>query len=62
MAIYPHAHYLGKDMQAFATLPDGTKKTLIHIPQWNLNWQAVYRYAAAGAAAEGNDGEPALHV
>lgn len=45
MAIYPHAHYLGKDIQAFAALPDGTKKTLIHIPQWNLNWQAVYRYA-----------------
>jgi Tfp pilus assembly protein PilF len=45
MAIYPHAHYLGKDIQAFATLPNGTKETLIHIPQWNLNWQAVYRYA-----------------
>jgi tetratricopeptide (TPR) repeat protein len=44
MAIYPHAHYLGKDIQAFATLPDGTKKALIHIPHWNLNWQAVYRY------------------
>jgi tetratricopeptide (TPR) repeat protein len=45
MAIYPHAHYLGKDIQAFATLPDGTRETLIHIPSWNLNWQAVYRYA-----------------
>jgi len=45
MAIYPHAHYLGNDMQAFATLPNGTKETLIHIPHWNLNWQAVYRYA-----------------
>ena len=45
LAIYPHAHYLGKDIQATATLPDGTKKTLIHIPQWNLNWQAVYRYS-----------------
>ncbi|MFZ0200840.1 MAG: tetratricopeptide repeat protein [Candidatus Sulfotelmatobacter sp.] len=45
LAIYPHAHYLGKDIQAFAVLPDGTKKTLIHIPRWNLNWQAVYRYA-----------------
>jgi tetratricopeptide (TPR) repeat protein/mono/diheme cytochrome c family protein len=45
MAIYPHAHYLGKDIRAYATLPDGTKKTLIHIPHWNLNWQAVYRYA-----------------
>jgi Tfp pilus assembly protein PilF len=45
LAIYPHAHYLGKDIQAFATLPDGEKETLIHIPHWNLNWQAVYRYA-----------------
>ncbi|HKU28057.1 MAG TPA: tetratricopeptide repeat protein [Candidatus Sulfotelmatobacter sp.] len=44
MAIYPHAHYLGKDIQAIASLPDGTKRMLIHIPQWNLNWQAVYRY------------------
>jgi len=45
LAIYPHAHYLGKDLQALATLPDGSTRTLIHIPQWDLNWQAVYRYA-----------------
>jgi Tfp pilus assembly protein PilF len=45
MALYPHAHYLGRDIQASAMLPDGTSETLIHIPQWNLNWQAVYRYA-----------------
>lgn len=46
LAVYPHAHYLGKDLQAFAILPGGSTKTLIHIPQWDLNWQAVYRYAA----------------
>jgi Tfp pilus assembly protein PilF len=45
LAIYPHAHYLGKDLQGIATLPDGTKRTLIHIARWDLNWQAVYRYA-----------------
>jgi Flp pilus assembly protein TadD len=45
LAIYPHAHYLGKDLEALATLPDGTTQTLIHISRWNLNWQAVYRYA-----------------
>ncbi len=44
LAIYPHAHYLGKDLLGLATLPDGTKKTLIHIANWDLNWQAVYRY------------------
>ena len=45
LAIYPHAHYLGKDLLALATFPDGTKRTLIHISHWDLNWQAVYHYA-----------------
>ncbi len=45
LAIYPHAHYLGKDLQALAKFPDGRSETLIHIPDWNLSWQAVYRYA-----------------
>ena len=45
LGIYPHAHYLGKDMLATAVLPDGTTKTLIHIKHWDVNWQAVYRYA-----------------
>jgi Flp pilus assembly protein TadD/mono/diheme cytochrome c family protein len=44
LAIYPHAHYLGKTLEAFATLPDGSKRPLIRIPDWDLNWQAVYRY------------------
>lgn len=44
MAIYPHAHYLGKDILASALLPDGSTKSLIHIKRWDLNWQAVYRY------------------
>jgi len=44
LAIYPHAHYVGKDLQAFAKFPDGTQKSLIHIPSWDLNWQAVFRY------------------
>lgn len=45
MAVYPHAHYLGKDIAAIATFPSGTTKTLIHISHWDVNWQAVYRYA-----------------
>jgi Flp pilus assembly protein TadD len=44
LAVYPHAHYLGKLMEAYATLPDGSKRWLIRIPQWDLNWQGVYRY------------------
>jgi Flp pilus assembly protein TadD len=44
LGIYPHAHYLGKEIEAFAVLPDGTKKWLLRIPDWDFNWQAVYLY------------------
>ncbi len=44
LAIYPHAHYLGKRLEGYAILPDGARKPLILIPDWDLNWQAVYRY------------------
>ena len=42
--VYPHLHYLGKSVEGVATLPDGTRKYLIHIKQWDFNWQAVYRF------------------
>jgi len=44
LAVYPHAHYLGKLLEAYATLPDGKREWLIRIPDWDSNWQAVYRY------------------
>jgi tetratricopeptide (TPR) repeat protein len=44
LAIYPHAHYVGRVLVASATLPDGTREPLIEIPHWDLNWQAVYYY------------------
>ncbi len=44
LAIYPHAHYLCKLMEAYATLPDGARKWLVRIPDWDLNWQGVYRF------------------
>lgn len=53
LAIYPHAHYLGKELRATATRPDGTTQTLILIPRWDLNWQAVFYYAEAVYLAKG---------
>jgi len=44
LAVYPHAHYLGHVLEGYATLPDGTRRWLVRIPDWDLNWQAVYRY------------------
>lgn len=43
LAIYPHAHYLARLMEGYATLPDGTKKWLVRIPDWDLSWQGVFR-------------------
>jgi Flp pilus assembly protein TadD len=44
LAVSPHAHYIAKDMQGFAELPDGTKEWLLHIEDWDFNWQEDYRY------------------
>lgn len=44
LGLFPHAHYLGKDLQVFANLPDGSTKWLLRIPQWDFNWQSDYRY------------------
>ena len=41
--VYPHAHYLGKDLKAYATPPDGSRRWLVHIPDWDFNWQDEYR-------------------
>jgi tetratricopeptide (TPR) repeat protein len=44
LAVYPHAHYLGRRLEAYATLAGGARKWLIRIPEWNQNWQAVFYY------------------
>jgi tetratricopeptide (TPR) repeat protein len=53
MSVYPHAHYLGKDMRVTATWPDGSTKTLLHIPKWNFHWQQDYRYQTPIALPRG---------
>ena len=46
LAVQPHAHNLARRMEATAELPDGTKRWLIAIDDWDFRWQDVYRYAA----------------
>jgi tetratricopeptide (TPR) repeat protein/mono/diheme cytochrome c family protein len=52
--VYPHAHYLGKRIEGFATLPDGTTRSLIDIPDWDFNWQDEYRFADPVALPAGS--------
>ena len=44
VGIIPHAHYICKEMEGWAILPDGRKQWLIRIRDWNFNWQEQYRY------------------
>lgn len=44
IGVYPHAHYIGKDLGAYALFPDGSKHWLFRIPDWDFNWQSDYRY------------------
>jgi len=44
LAVQPHAHYLARRVTGTAKLPDGSTRTLISIPDWDLRWQHVYRY------------------
>lgn len=44
VSVAAHAHYLGKEIKAVATLPDGTERTLLWIPDWDFNWQDQYFY------------------
>ena len=43
-AVQPHAHYRARDVRGEATLPDGSRKPLIDIADWDFRWQHVYRF------------------
>lgn len=53
VSVYPHAHYLAREIRATATLPDGTSKPLLLIRNWNFHWQEFYRYAEPVALPRG---------
>jgi tetratricopeptide (TPR) repeat protein len=43
-AVQPHAHYRATSVTATATLPDGARRRLISIPDWDFDWQDRYSY------------------
>ncbi len=44
LAIQPHAHYRARHVVGTAEWPDGAKKTLLQIDDWDFRWQHVYRH------------------
>ena len=43
-AVQPHAHYRAQSVAAWATLPDGSRRALLRIADWDVNWQDRYSY------------------
>jgi len=44
VTIMPHMHLLGKSFKAFSVSPQGEVSPLVHIPDWDFNWQMTYQY------------------
>lgn len=40
-----HAHLLCRSMRMHAVLPNGTDVPLVHIPEWDFDWQNRYTFA-----------------
>jgi len=55
LGMYPHAHYIAKEMQIFAILPNGTTQGLLRIPDWDFNWQSDFRYVEPPALPAGTE-------
>ena len=53
LSLYPHAHYLGREMQVTAELPGGQRRSLLHIRKWDFRWQQDYRYVEPIALPRG---------
>ena len=39
----PHMHLRGKDMKYEVVYPDGRQETLLSVPNYNFNWQTLYK-------------------
>jgi hypothetical protein len=40
----PHMHMLGKSMKSWVELPDGREMPLVHVADWDFNWQLSYEF------------------
>ena len=43
LGLMPHMHLRGKSFAYTALYPDGTKETLLDVPNYDFNWQTSYR-------------------
>lgn len=54
LSLYPHAHFLARDMEIELKRPDGSIQRLMGIPDWDFNWQDEYRLRSPLRIAAGS--------
>lgn len=50
----PHMHYRGKSIKVIAIRPDGSREILVSVPDYNFNWQYLYKLAEPTALPKGS--------
>jgi mono/diheme cytochrome c family protein len=54
IAIHPHMHLLGREMKVWARMKDDSIQPLIHIDDWDFNWQGFYFFRTPVALPVGS--------
>jgi peroxiredoxin len=52
--LVPHMHYRGKSIRFIVEFPDGTEQTIVSVPDYNFNWQRLYRLKSPLAIPQGS--------
>lgn len=52
-SVVPHMHLTGRSAKITARFPDGTRKTLVDIQDWDFNWQDIYHFKEPVALPKG---------
>lgn len=53
LSFMPHMHLRGTSAKYVATYPDGKTETLLSVPDYDFNWQSVYRFEKPLAMPKG---------
>jgi hypothetical protein len=53
LSFMPHMHLRGKSAKYIAHYPDGKTETVLSVPDYDFNWQSVYRFAKPLAMPKG---------
>ena len=53
LSFMPHMHLRGTSARYDVTYPDGRKETLLYVPDFDFNWQSIYRFKGSLSIPKG---------